>query len=416
MVEKYQNAVFGNYRVIKQLGVGGMGSVHLAEHPLLRKRVALKIIHRELCRNRVLVARFVNEARALSKIGNPHIVDVLDFGEAPDGGYFIIMEYVEGTTLAKIVQNGPLANQRVMHIGMQIASGLAAAHSAGILHRDLKPDNVILTPTRQGEFVKVLDFGLAKAFGDGRSARITAVGLLMGTPHYMSPEACQSRSSIDHRADIYSLGVLMFQMATGRLPFYGASTSDNLLMHVNHPPPAPRAIVPTISVGLEQIILRCLGKSPHSRFSSMEGVIDALLDPDAYLMSSPPVMPTASGVPTRPPKANRHRVGYQKAATLLEMSPAELYEQRRHHTMVIGLPAGYKKLGNRRRLATLFAVVAGLFAVISAWLWVAGDGFISKADNTVGGRSNVEIIQTLVSPITTPDIATAGIASSLRKR
>jgi tRNA A-37 threonylcarbamoyl transferase component Bud32 len=284
----------GNYRILARIGTGGMGAVYLAEHPLIGKRVALKAIHRELSGNREVISRFFNEARAVNKIGNEHIVEIHDFGQAPGGEHFFIMEYLEGQTLAQVLERERgLRVPRALHVAAQIAAALAAAHAAGIVHRDLKPDNIMLVP-RLGDpdFVKVLDFGLAKMFADG-GAQLTAAGVVLGTPQYMSPEACESRKTLDHRTDIYALGVLLFQMVTGQLPFDGDSMGDILIKQVIHAPPAPRGLNPEIPPSVEQIILRCLAKQPDSRFPTMLALRDALRDPERYLASSPPVMPAA---------------------------------------------------------------------------------------------------------------------------
>src|SRR5262245_39690845 len=202
-----------------------MGAVYLAEHPLIGKRVALKVIHRELANNREVVSRFFQEARAVNQIGNEHIVEIHDFGVTPEGDHFYIMEFLEGKTLASLLsKHVALDVVRCLHVGAQMATALGAAHAAGIIHRDLKPDNIMLTH-RLGDpdFVKVLDFGLAKMFAGGPSAVKTAAGVLLGTPQYMSPEACESKVAVDHRTDIYALGILLFQMMTGVLPFDGES-------------------------------------------------------------------------------------------------------------------------------------------------------------------------------------------------
>jgi tRNA A-37 threonylcarbamoyl transferase component Bud32 len=272
-----------------------MGAVYLAEHPLIGKKVALKVIHKELANNREVISRFFNEARAVNKIGNEHIVEIHDFGQSPEGDYFFIMEYLEGRTLAQVLQADRVFDvQRALHVGAQIASALGAAHAAGIIHRDLKPDNVMLT-MRLGDpdFVKILDFGLAKMFmGDG-AVNLTAAGVVLGTPQYMSPEACESKRDVDHRTDIYALGVLMFQMLCGQVPFDGQSMGEILIKQVMHAPPSPRGINPHIPPAVEQIILRCLAKSPDARFATMAAVQTALLDPDRYLATSPPVMPAS---------------------------------------------------------------------------------------------------------------------------
>jgi eukaryotic-like serine/threonine-protein kinase len=285
----------GNYRVLSKLGTGGMGAVYLAEHPLIGKRVALKVIHKELAGNREVISRFFNEARSVNRIGNEHIVEIHDFGQSPEGDYFFIMEYLEGRTLAQVLAADRVFDvPRALHVGAQSAGALAAAHAAGIIHRDLKPDNVMLT-MRGGDpdFVKILDFGLAKMFmGDGM-VNLTAAGVVLGTPQYMSPEACESKRDVDHRTDIYALGVLLFQMLCGQVPFDGQSMGEILIKQVMHAPPSPRGINPHIPPAVEQIILRCLAKSPDARFATMTLVQQALMDPDRYLASSPPVMPAA---------------------------------------------------------------------------------------------------------------------------
>src|ERR1041384_6316962 len=272
-----------------------MGAVYLAEHPLIGKRVALKVIHRELAGNREVVSRFFQEARAVNKIGNEHIVEIHDFGVTPEGDHFYIMEDLEGRTLAALLAHDrALEVMRALHIGAQIASALAAAHAAGIIHRDLKPDNIMLM-ARLGDqdFVKVLHFGLAKGFSAAKAAK-TAAGVVLRTPQYMSPEACESKREIDHRTDIYALGVLLFQMMTGSLPFDGESMGEVLVKQVTMLPPAPRAMNPAIAPSVEQILLRCLAKPVDARFATMMDLREALLDPEAYLRGSPPIAPSRS--------------------------------------------------------------------------------------------------------------------------
>jgi serine/threonine protein kinase len=288
----------GNYRILNKIGTGGMGAVYLAEHPLIGKRVALKVIHRELAGNREVVSRFFQEARAVNRIGNEHIVEIHDFGVTPEGDHFFIMEYLDGKTLASILScEKAIDVVRSLHIGAQIANALAAAHAAGIVHRDLKPDNIMLMP-RHGDqdFVKVLDFGLAKVFSAATAVK-TAAGVLLGTPQYMSPEACESKRDIDHRTDIYALGVLLFQMMTGVLPFDGQSMAEILVKQVTALPPAPRGLNPAIPPSVEQILLRCLAKPVDARFATMQNLREALLDPEAYLRGSPPIAPARSVAP-----------------------------------------------------------------------------------------------------------------------
>ena len=289
----------GNYRILSKIGTGGMGAVYLAEHPLIGKKVALKVIHRELAGNREVVQRFFQEARAVNTIGNEHIVEIHDFGVTPEGDHFYIMEYLDGRTLASLLtQETAIDIMRTLHIGAQIAKALAAAHACGVIHRDLKPDNImVMARLGDPDFVKVLDFGLAKMLADGASSVKTAYGVLLGTPQYMSPEACESKRDIDHRTDIYALGVLLFQMMTGVLPFDGDTMGEVLVKQVTALPPAPRGLNPGIPPSVEQVLLRCLAKVPDARFPTMMAVREALLDPEAYLRASPPIAPARSVAP-----------------------------------------------------------------------------------------------------------------------
>ena len=286
------------YRVLSTIGAGGMGKMYLAEQPVFKRKVALKVIHRELAGNHEIVTRFFNEARAVNQIGNEHIVEINDLGQAEGGEYFFVMEYLDGRTLAQDMAEAKVLDVgRALHIAAQIADALEAAHLLGIIHRDLKPDNIMLLDRLgDADYVKVLDFGLAKIFSQADAGQpLTAQGVILGTPQYMAPEACESKA-VDRRADIYSLGVLLFQMVTGYLPFEGVTMGAVLIKQVRELPPAPRGLNADIPPAVEQIILRCLAKSPDARFYSMAQLRHALLDPDRYLASGPPVMPAAAAV------------------------------------------------------------------------------------------------------------------------
>src|SRR5688572_303669 len=198
-------ATIGNYKVVAKLGEGGMGSVYLAEHPLIGKKVALKVLHEEYSANNEVVGRFFNEAKAVNDIGHPNIVDIIDYGvvQTPTGPGFVyfIMEFLAGDALSTLIQReSPVPPERALHIASQVADCLSASHAKGIIHRDLKPDNIFLIQRqREKDFVKVLDFGIAKLTNnDGKSSR-TRTGIVMGTPAYMSPEQCEGRGNIDHR-------------------------------------------------------------------------------------------------------------------------------------------------------------------------------------------------------------------------
>jgi serine/threonine-protein kinase len=273
----------GNYVVQEKIGEGAMGVVFLAVHPSIGKRVALKAIHPHLATNEEMLTRFFNEARAVTQIGHHHIVSVQDFGQTPEGDSFIVMELLEGPSLGRELKEGrALSLQRALHIARQIADGIAAAHTHGIIHRDLKPDNIILVE-RAGDrdFVKILDFGLAKLTGPSGMSNNTKTGSLIGTPHYMAPEQAEGKK-IDARADVYSLGCMLFHMLTGRVPFPGEGYGEVLVKQLREPPPLPSRLNLLVPPSVEKIVLHALAKKPDFRFASMEAFRSALDDPARF--------------------------------------------------------------------------------------------------------------------------------------
>ena len=284
----------GNYTITAKLGEGGMGVVFLAEHPVIGRKVAMKAIHPELSRNPEVVSRFVTEAKAVNQIGNEHIVDIHDFGTTTDGDFYFIMEFLQGEALSdRLRREAPLEPARALGIAAQVADALASSHAHGIIHRDLKPENIFLI--HKGgttDFVKVLDFGLAKlTLGDDKVSHKTRTGSVMGTPYYMSPEQCEGRPNIDHRADVYSLGVILFEMMTGKVPFGGEGYGEIIVKHITAPIPSPRAINPRIPAACESILLRALAKNRDERFRGMEDFRVAMLDPERYALA-PSIVPT----------------------------------------------------------------------------------------------------------------------------
>jgi eukaryotic-like serine/threonine-protein kinase len=278
----------GNYMLTAKLGEGGMGVVYLAEHPVIGRRVAMKAIHPELSRNPEVVSRFMTEAKSVNQIGNEHIVDIHDFGTTSDGEFYFIMEFLQGEALSDCLKsNAPLDTSRALAIAAQVADALASSHEHGIIHRDLKPENIFLiTKGHVHDFVKVLDFGLAKLTqGDDKVSHKTRTGSVMGTPYYMAPEQCEGKAAIDHRADIYSLGVILFEMVTGKVPFGGEGYGEIIVKHMTAAVPWPRAINPLLPASVEAVILRALAKSREARFQTMGEFGAALADPEAYATS-----------------------------------------------------------------------------------------------------------------------------------
>ncbi|MFL5308138.1 MAG: serine/threonine protein kinase [Polyangia bacterium] len=272
---------FGNYRAISLLGEGGMGAVYLAEHPGIGRRVAVKVLHRNYIRDENLLGRFLNEARAANAIRHPNIIEILDSGTIADGTPFLVMELLEGESLgARIRRVGPLPIPTAVEFAYQTASALGAAHRKGIVHRDLKPDNLYIVPDPHEpdrERIKVLDFGIAKLQqGNAGDSVKTRTGTLMGTPIYMSPEQCRGTRAIDHRSDIYSLGVILFEMLTGQPPFVSEGFGELVNLHLNVAPPVPSSRNPAIPPALDALVLRMLEKNADQRFGDMAEVQGAL--------------------------------------------------------------------------------------------------------------------------------------------
>ena len=300
----------GAYRVARLLGIGGMGRVYKGVHPTIGSRVAIKVLSRECSDRRDLVERFFAEAKAVNLIRHESIVNVLDLAMLPDGRPYIIMEYLDGAPLSALVDHAvatraPIPLGGLARLAAEVLDALGAAHGKGIVHRDLKPDNIFVTP---GGRPKVLDFGIAK-LSDSAPGTGTATGSLLGTPHYMAPEQASGKP-VDHRADLYAMGVILFECATGQKPFLADSLFDLLRTHVEAPPPSPRQLRPDMPQELEQLILVALAKAPEQRFASAQAMSMALqhatqqLPPEAWapltLQSRLTGQPTPSW-PSQPP-------------------------------------------------------------------------------------------------------------------
>ena len=271
----------GSYTLVEKLGQGGMGEVYLADHRRIGRRAAIKFLLPALSQDADVVTRFFNEARAASVIKHPGIVEIYDCDVVDEQAY-IVMEYLEGESLAATLRRtGALASEPIAIAAVvgQIASALAAAHRKEIIHRDLKPENIFLSveeSARAPFVVKILDFGIAKLTAPGGGGSNTRTGGLLGTPVYMSPEQCRGLSTIDRRADIYALGCVMFELATGRHVFVKEASGDLLVAHIIETPPRVSAFRPDIPSWMDELVAKMLAKGPDDRPSSMDEIVTAM--------------------------------------------------------------------------------------------------------------------------------------------
>jgi len=294
--------VVGSYRVLSLLGTGGMGAVWLAEHTLLGRRVAIKFLLPEVSQHQAIVDRFFAEARAATRIADPGIVVIYDFGWHTTGAAYIVMEHLAGESVQARLRHGRFAVADAVRVVQQAAMAMAVAHGAGIIHRDLKPDNLFLVPDQVvpgGERIKILDFGIAKLLGDehGNPSR-TRTGLIMGTPTYMSPEQCRGAADVDHRTDIYALGCVLFHLLCGRLVFLASTPADMIAAHLREAAPLPSMFVPQIPITIDTIVVRCLAKAAGDRYPSMTELARALAAAVGSLTeiaSIPPVRASSRG-------------------------------------------------------------------------------------------------------------------------
>ncbi len=354
-----EGASIGPYRVIRKLGEGGMGAVFLGEHTLIGRLAAIKVLLPELSSKRDSVDRFFNEARAATVISDPGIVQVFDFGFTAEKVAYIVMELLEGEALDRRLERlGMLAPADALRITRQVAGSLGAAHAAGIIHRDLKPENLYMIRDPEapgGERPKILDFGIAK-LGDTVPDRVrTRTGAVLGTPVYMSPEQCDGAGRIDHRADVYSLGCVLFHLLIGRPPFDLPGVGAIISAHLREPPPVPSTLVSPLPAGLDELVLRCLAKSPADRFATMlelQQACDAALA--RITVGGAPTLAMPSGpMPMPLPGATTERtVGRNTTLGTSAGQPSVVTPRRR-----TGLWVG---------LAALVGGTGGLFAVLTS--------------------------------------------------
>jgi eukaryotic-like serine/threonine-protein kinase len=376
--------VDGRYEVVSLLGEGGMGHVYEVRHASLDKRFAMKILRRELARDEELSGRFIDEAKATARVRHGNVVQIVDFGRLPDGIPYFVMELLVGQTLGQVIKaGGAIPAGRAVRIVQQVASALDAAHEAGVVHRDLKPENVFLvggvSGGRASDDVRVVDFGAAKIIG---SSRVTKQGIVFGTPHYMSPEQA-SGQPVDHRADIYALGIIMYEMFTGRVPFEADTYMGVLTQHmfVQPTPPSQVSAAARELGALEEVTMACLAKKPEERFASMRALIEAIDDVVRARSEGKIEIARHSSPGSRPSKAP-HSVKWKMAD---ELEPPSLAEMRVAIDSVLpaqrAVPWGW-----------IVGSVAALAVIATAWA-LLGRSTASPASAAVSSPSAALVAQ-----------------------
>jgi eukaryotic-like serine/threonine-protein kinase len=337
------------YKIEHLIGEGGMGNVYQAKHLHIGFPIAVKILHPKLVEDATAVERFRREARSASAVNHPNAVQIMDFGITSDNIYYLVMELVNGVSLQKVLEKETiLTPTRAVKIMKEVCLAVDVAHKKSIVHRDLKPDNIlILHAGTASESVKVIDFSIAKIRQTNDDPNITSANIAVGTPQYLSPEQAQGLPTLDHRADIYSLGAILYQMLTGTVPFKGKTIAMTLMLHIQAKPKAPREINPTIPIALEEVILKALAKAPSQRQQSTTILAEelelSLTSPESFVTKleipivskdiienkSPineadiatkialPVVTAAKKTPSNGIKMNPLKGGFQKSGQLL---------------------------------------------------------------------------------------------------
>ncbi|HVH67778.1 MAG TPA: protein kinase [Gemmatimonadales bacterium] len=326
--------VADRYHVVKKLGEGGMGQVYLAEHVKMGRRSAIKVLSPSMVHDTEAVARFNREAANASRISHPNVCAIYDFGETPDGLIYLAMEFVEGEPLTDLLeQQGALPPERAVAIAQQVADALQAAHDLGIVHRDLKPDNIMITHGRDGsDVVKVVDFGIAKAVGRGDTQKVTKTGLVVGTPEFMSPEQL-SGDPLDGRSDLYALGLVLFKMLTGKLPFEGSTVQDTMVKRLTDEPLTLADARPDrrFPPGLQATLDAALTRSPVDRYQSA-----AKFAHDLAVVLGVPRGPAAPLPPTRA-DAEAKTEALRRTTPIPSLHPRAVPKRRSRVPLVVGV-------------------------------------------------------------------------------
>jgi len=397
----------GRYRIMSKLGEGGMGEVYAAEHVHIEKRFAIKLLRQEIVSNPEAVTRFRQEARSSSSIGHRNIIAIEDFGQLADGRIYMCMELLNGAALNDMITQ-PMAADRLLNIMIQTGHGLAAAHAKGIVHRDMKPENIFVTIGANGEDIpKILDFGIAKVSGNEGQNHLTRTGTIFGTPFYMAPEQALG-NPVDARTDIYAVGVIMYECFAGSLPFQGDSFMGILTQHITMEPEpvaqrAAKAGRP-LPPGLAEVITRCMQKNPAQRFGTMDELVNALIQiyrgmvgPGmSTYMEAFPVMPSSAHQvqPTPPPMTGPVMITGAHAATIAASGPSGSAPVMA--TPTSGVYSAPPVAGGKSKAGLIVAVLAvlavgGGIAVFVSKNPGAGPGSGSTGSGSTGHGSNLAV-------------------------
>jgi serine/threonine-protein kinase len=383
------SVIADRYLLVERLGHGNSGNIYLAEHVTLRRRFAVKLLHHELSGDDLAVERFRREATTVGQIDNEHIVEVHDFGRAGDGRLFTAMEYMQGEPLSAMIERDKqLPVAKVVDVLIQVGEALMEAHAMGFVHRDLRPRNIFLMTKRGREgFVKLLDFGLAKLVEKEGDAASTSLGMTFGDPRYMAPEQAQGEG-FDRRADIYSLGVIAYEMLVGRPPFVGEKVFDVLTRHLEDPVPRPSADRKDVPPWLDSIVVRMLAKQPVDRFVTVYRIVEALRDGQGSgrIMSDDAARSMPAQTPPPPAPRPRRETGLlpekairMEAASMAASSPndtgkwfaeGDALPERPSGSLPIGDQSRYIRMEDKRRDRRSFFIAGGIVAAIGAMLLV----------------------------------------------
>ncbi|MGO8997300.1 MAG: serine/threonine protein kinase [Polyangiaceae bacterium] len=386
------------YRIVRMLGEGGMGAVYEGQNVRIGHRVAIKVLHAEIATRKDVLERFEREAQAAGKIGSDHIVEVYDLGELPDGARYMVMEYLDGENLSSRVQStGRMPASAIAPVLMQLLEGLGAAHAAGIIHRDLKPDNIFLVRDKKtgGDFVKIVDFGVSKFNQSSPDSvmSMTRTGAVIGTPYYMSPEQAKGSKHTDHRSDLYSVGVVLFECATGQVPFQADTFNELMFKIVLEPPPDPETLVQGLDPRFAAIIRKAMAREPDARYQNAAEFQQAIsawmsaagVGSGVFAQAPPPRAPMTSGgdLGTTPATSGPSPVALGKTAGSLPGAVAT------------APPTGTKK--SKGPLVAGVGVALAIMAVVGA---LAFKGRQGKATATAEPPAAVEAVQTATAAAT----------------